>query len=440
MPSRALHHHDPFRGNRLRALPRIAEDELDGRVHVLAYVDRYPPFVNAGAEWMLHAMLRDSVRLGHRVQVATGCVDREHDVEGVEVYPARAGARLAADAHVVVSHLLWTNEAIRLATGAELPLLYLVHNDNQVRYWRLSAAKVSAYVWNSEWVSRACADHGGALDVPTIVVRPPLIADDYAVAHPEPADRPHITLVNPIKAKGADLFYRLAEREPDRSFLAVEGAYGHQQRPRRHQNVRWQRQTGRFRDDVLARTRVLLVPSSYESWGRVAVEAFAAGVPVIAAPTPGLREALGESWPLFADFDDDDAWLAALRELDDPERYDELSAAALDRADELDEVASSDLNAWDSLLRRAAAGTLSRMAGHDPFRAKSATVEAAAPAPAPKTKAAPKPLRVPDKAADVVAWLDNARTAKQRADRAAAALAVEQERAKPRKSVLAAVG
>lgn len=420
----AIHHHDPYRGGRLRALPRIGDSELDGPVSLVAYVDRYPPMINAGAESMLHAMLRDSVRRGHRVAVATGCVSEHRVVDGVDVYPARAGKELAEDAQLVVSHLLWTNEAIRLATAVELPLVYLVHNDNQIRYWRLSEAKVSAYVWNSEWVAATCSTFSEAANIPGVVVRPPLVADAFAVTDPAPADRPFVTLVNPIEAKGAEVFYELAARMPDRRFLAVEGAYGAQRRPKRqHGNVEWQPQTGNMRDDVFARTRVLYVGSSYESWGLAAVEACAAGVPVVATPTAGLVEALGEDWPWFVPFGDGAAAAAALRKLDDPDVYAAASAGALARAKLLDEIGAADLATWDGLIRRAAAGTVERMTPHDPFRARS--VDAASPE---TPLDAPESDGVPSLAADVAKWVSEPQSADERRDRADAAWAAETSR------------
>ncbi|MFI1769152.1 glycosyltransferase family 4 protein [Streptomyces sp. NPDC020800] len=62
-----------------------------------------------------------------------------------------------------------------------------------------------------------------------------------------------------------------------------------------------------MREHVYSRSRVMLMPSLYESWGRVAVEAFASGIPVIAHPTPGLVESLGEAG-IFAYRDDLNAW------------------------------------------------------------------------------------------------------------------------------------
>jgi glycosyltransferase involved in cell wall biosynthesis len=56
---------------------------------------------------------------------------------------------------------------------------------------------------------------------------------------------------------------------------------------------------------------VLMVPSVHESYGMAAVEALASGIPVIAHPTPGLREALGDAGT-FVDRADVRVWVAAV--------------------------------------------------------------------------------------------------------------------------------
>lgn len=459
---------DPFRRVPDRRPPvlTLGRDAAVGAVTVLALVDRYPPFVNAGGEWMLHAMLRDSVRRGHRVIVATECCDEPTVFDGVEVHPVAGGLAAAIDAELVVSHLAYTRQAVDHARGNGLPLVYLVHNDDQVRWWQIRREDVTAYVWNSEWIAAAARSNDETWRTPGTIIRPPLVATDYAVADPLPGQREFVTLVNPIQAKGAELFYRLARRNRGRRFLAVEGAYGSQERPHASdRNVTWQRQTPRFAADVLARTRVLLVPSHYESWGRVAVEALAAGVPVVACPTPGLVEACGDAG-IYAPENDLDAWHQALRALDDPACYADWSAAALARARELDRLGQTDLERWDRLVRLAAgarrvAASVGRMTTpnvkrYDPWRgggthqATPRPQDAQEPAPplqAIRPDGGPQeaterpilpPWPVPEKATEVVAGLRAVDGGEAEA-RAVAALAREQQRPHPRRSVLAAV-
>lgn len=347
--------HDPYRSQQVH-LPELATVGWDGPVSVLAHVDRYPPFVNAGAEWMLHAMLRHLVDAGHEVHVSTA-VREPAVVDGVQVWPAEYARSLAADADVLVGHLLWTREAVTLAHLNRLPLLYLVHNDFQVRFWRLQPADVTCLVQNAEWVYERHTEQFPSWSGPSIVVRPPCRLQDYRVPRP---DARFITLVNLNADKGADTFYEVARRMPHHQFLAVGGAYGKQiDPPADLRNVTYQPPTGNISRDVYARTRILMVPSRYESWGRVAVEALCSGIPVLAHPTPGLRESCGEA-AIFCDRDDTDAWCDAITALDDEQVYGYRSGGATMRAAIMTRASERDLTGWEQLVRRAAAPVIAR--------------------------------------------------------------------------------
>jgi glycosyltransferase involved in cell wall biosynthesis len=154
--------------------------------------------------------------------------------------------------------------------------------------------------------------------------------------------------------KGAHLFWALARRMPKTRFLAVKGAYG-KQIVEELPNVEVQECVpgDQMRDMVYARTRILLVPSSYESWGRVAVEAMASGIPVVAHPTPGLLESLGDAG-IFCDRDDPGCWEQQIRRLSNHLAYKSASVKAAARSRELDP--SPDLERWvaavESVARR----------------------------------------------------------------------------------------
>ena len=91
------------------------------------------------------------------------------------------------------------------------------------------------------------------------------------------------------------------------------------------------------------------MPSAYETWGMVGVEAMTNGIPVIAHPTPGLRESLGDAG-IFVDRDDPRAWAAEICRLGDPGEYALASQAARKRADDLQQIFAADLDLFaDSL-------------------------------------------------------------------------------------------
>ena len=84
--------------------------------------------------------------------------------------------------------------------------------------------------------------------------------------------------------------------------------------------------------------RVVLVPSHSETFGLVALEAAASGVPVVAQGTGGLREAvLADDTGLVIESRDPLVWAAALTEvLSHPDLASRLAAAARARAEYLD--------------------------------------------------------------------------------------------------------
>lgn len=351
---------DPYRSS-----PRRVElgerEQLDGRApRVLAAVHLYPPGHNAGAEVMLHTMLRDLVRRGWEAHVlATEYRGEPYDVDGVHVERAPADRDMARPfgwADVVVTHLDATRKAMSWCRWGR-PLVHVVHNHRQLYFHKVRPELAQLVVWNSEWVrernAAAWSEH------PSIVVRPPVYSHDYATRHDTKRHRGRVTLLNLYPPKGSKTFWRLVAALPEQRFLGVRGSYGGQDVPRViPSNACVIENTPNVVRDVYRHTRVLLVPSHYESWGRVAVEAMASGIPVIAHPTPGLQEALTSpelgGCALFVDAADTAGWIEALQQLDDPSIYDEWSKRSLARSAELDAIAAADLDAFaDAMLRLA---------------------------------------------------------------------------------------
>lgn len=302
---------------------------------VVAHVHRGVPAHGAGAEWYLHSVLSDLVRRGHECVVL---FPRTHDYEldGVRYLCDPQGRRKAwTGADVALTHLDQTRTAIRMSRETGVPLVHLVHNDRQLRHHRVQPKDAPLVVFNSWWLAREYEKWWPGAHM---VLPPPVFAEDYRTT---PGDC--ITLVNLTEAKGAPLFWKLAEVMPDRPFLAAKGAYGVQIIPDPvPPNVTVIDNTGNARDDIYARTRVLLMPSSYESWGRCAIEAAASGIPTIAHPTPGLVESLDYAG-VFALREVLQEWLRHLELLDDPAHYAAMSQLVLTRSAELDPTADLDL-------------------------------------------------------------------------------------------------
>lgn len=312
---------------------------------ILAMVHMGPPSHNAGSELMIHTMLRYLAEQGHeaRVVVSRG-EDRVH--QGVAYYStdgARHQDEIRADharwCDVIVTHLDHTRIAIKHARSRKKPIVHLVHNHLQLVANQVSERSCDLAVFNSEWL-REAVEWGHD----SIVVRPPVLSKDYKVTGPHDS----VCMANMTYTKGCETFYELARRRRSDKFLGVLGAYG-EQIIRQIPNVEIAEHTGDMAADFYARCRVLLVPSDYESWGRVAVEALASGIPVIAHPTDGLLESLGAAG-IFCDRLDVDAWEAELKRLDDPAEYEAASARSFARSLELDKVTKADLVGWERAL------------------------------------------------------------------------------------------
>jgi glycosyltransferase involved in cell wall biosynthesis len=235
--------------------------------------------------------------------------------------------------------------------------VHLVHNERQLRRYNVDPDRTPLVMFNS--ISLA-----GAVGWPgrSIVVRPPVFAEDYRVEQTGTA----ITLVNLMQSKGAGTFFELARAMPDREFLAVVGAYGLQVTPGDVPNVTFL-PTQTDAREIYRRTRVLLMPSEYESWGRVGIEAAASGIPTIAHPTPGLLESLAGAGT-FVDREDLDGWVDAIEGLDLPYRYAWMSLQARRRSEELDPTEDLD-RLEEALVRVVEEHRAGRMGERDPVPA-----------------------------------------------------------------------
>jgi len=344
-------------------------------VKILAFVHAYVPDHMAGAETTLHAILKALAERGWNVDVLLS--EREphsstvpYVIDGVNVIPfdpsdIQRFNRDIVDADIVMTHLASSERAAFVCRYNKKPCVHVVHNT----LWQTEgylAEGCDLAVYNSIWVAdfHDNGDKGPVVMISakngeeavvsirtrrctewsSVVVHPIIIPSDYA------AEGPHdcITLINLAQNKGPDILYQLAARFPRKKFLGVKGGYGEQlisELP----NVEILENTADIRK-VYARTRVLLMPSTYESFGRVAIEAAASGIPTVASPTPGLREALGPTG-IFVEGDISE-WVDVVASLDNPKRYEVAKRNALKRSQYWAESIDSDLAALDSALHK----------------------------------------------------------------------------------------
>lgn len=339
-------------------------------MHAVAFVHAYVGHGrNAGAETTLHGLLSALVRTGWGVDVLLSepqpGVPSDYIIDGVSVHPHR-GKRdpieMFPGADLLFCHLDTTERTVYVAESLRIPVVQVIHNDNTYTRGYLGLGCALA-VYNTHWVGESVeedrtgpiiqvADKTGVTftarrssDWPSAVVHPHVRVDDYKVS-----SGPHdcVTLINlwdgdgHKSGKGPHVFYDLARQLPHQKFLGVRGGYGEQvlsDLP----NVEIVDNTNDM-ISVYRRTKVLLMPSRYESFGRVSIEAAASGIPTVASPTPGLLEALGPGGT-YAKLTELTRWKNSLvRLLDDKDAYNDAAWYAKDRAAYWEKTSTQELD------------------------------------------------------------------------------------------------
>lgn len=161
------------------------------------------------------------------------------------------------------------------------------------------------------------------------VVVPPLVNPE---AYRTASSRRFVTMVNPRQIKGGETAIALVAACPDIPFLFVEAWQGSDDyvealraNAQRFPNLTWRKSTMDMKS-IYAETAIMLVPSQWEeTWGRVATEAHASGIPVLGRAYAALPESVGPGGLLIDPGAPLEAWVRALRSMwDDSALYETL--------------------------------------------------------------------------------------------------------------------
>lgn len=298
----------------------------------------YKPYYNTGAILMTAEILEALVSDGHKVTVYSYNAEPEREENGVLIKHYDKLNKPVIDPYdAVLTHPDLGPIGPKTVTERHAPLIGVVHNTAQATLDAVERhhMRYSLMVYNSEATAKFFDEFPG------IVVHSPLEVERYKVSR---RGAKYITLINQSGAKGVELMWKLAWRMPEHKFLAVEGPYNRQHVRTDIPNITNMKFINH--DDVseiYAKTRVLLTPSSHESWGRVAAEAMCSGIPVVASDVAGLREALGPSG-VCINRDDVDAWEKEVRDLmEDQSYYRVRSGEARSRAAEIEALSQKEL-------------------------------------------------------------------------------------------------
>ena len=335
-------------GSRLREIPD--RDPLtvpyDRRVRVLAVVHGWFPALAAGSERMVQHMLDALPRDEFEVEVwHFGVGETEPTNVHRYVHEGTSVTRglnppPSFDPDVILFHHGYAARVVP-SLYERYPNAWVVavyHND-RFDIPDIVRAGADLSVYNTQWVKRSLHGRG-------IVIHPPLEPDRHTV----PETGSSVTLVNLQENKGVYTFSRVADQLPEFDFLGVTGTHGEQVYPDLP-NVRFHRTTQDMRE-IWRQTKIVLMPSEYESYGMIAAEACVNGIPVIAHPTPGLVECLSGAG-IFIDRNDTAGYARAIRLLmTDPEHYRIRSDTARFRGHELVKQTDRELRKFVARLRK----------------------------------------------------------------------------------------
>ena len=337
----------------------------DRPMRLLYVCGTYAPGAMSGSELSAHTLLRH-LAAHHGAEVLVLTDERYSDGSGEE--RRYDGVRLRGTAHegrqraiaeaierfapdVVFTQLVWADVALRVANEARVPTLFRIASVPLGLDLRLgSPLAPTAIVVASRFVAahvRATWDRDAHVIPPSI--------DLARVTAAATAERRFITMFNPIEEKGGSLFRTLAMSLPQRAFAVVPGWSVLRRSDGAWDEELWQRSLDSqgwgpyplprepsFADlpnvtvlppreevaEIYAQTRILCVPSRWEEpFGRVAIEAFANGIPVVATAIGGMQEHAGMGGIAIPPASGVEAWVAAIESLDDPGLYARLAAS-----------------------------------------------------------------------------------------------------------------
>jgi hypothetical protein len=301
---------------------------------VVALSHGYPPIWNMGGEVSLH---RSLVALNGKKIVLTS-TEEEYSFEGVEVKKINTPNVLDVKANPkpIAKQLLELNARVVIAQNElSLPAVYaakeagaisLVSVHTPPRFGGNIRAAV-AYSNYAMYNTQTAATQWGEPNA--LVVHPPINNIPSNTNNGGDA----YTLLSSLRNKGVKVVLDLAKKYPNQRFIIVRspaepthGIHNLEELAAKLPNVELHpRVSPEEVYKYLEQTRILLVPSMYETYGMSAIEAAGFGIPSIHVDTPHVREGIGDAAVLIKPLDLEGA--AAGVELIES-NYDSYSSAA----------------------------------------------------------------------------------------------------------------
>jgi len=300
----------------------------------------------AGGELYLTRLL-NHLKQYHEITIICGCKE-PYEHNGIQCLPQGDTVdvftwhnELVKSADLIITQLIGSSAGYNKAVQHNKPLVFIAHNNSKNYAPRFGDPAKTHVVYNSYQLQSDLFNTFGHFN--------------GTVLHPITPNYPHksgdkITLVNCNHNKGGHIFMEIAKRLPQYEFLGVFGGYGEQYEADLL-NLTYL-PNGVDMEKVYADTRILLVPSEFESFSQCAIEAMCCGIPVLANPTPGIKENLADAG-IYISRDDIDKYSQTLVYLlENPQAWQRQSDVCYDRAQSVREKSMIELDSFYKWLNK----------------------------------------------------------------------------------------
>lgn len=308
---------------------------------ILWIIKEYASEVKAGAEIYAHNLNKHLVSKGHEVIVLVPSNYKQCTYEDVKITTTDIKEErdaLVEWSEIILTHLGFTETTLKYINDYR-PIVYVSHNTYYSDLTFLEGRDNVSIIYNSHTAKTISpfTNNSTVLTPPQTLKR---TVDDSI-------NNKYITLINHSKDKGGKILKKLALALPEYKFMAVKGGYAEQIKQPECVTMR---ENSNNISEIYNETRIILMPSKYESWGMVGSESLTNGIPVISSNCFGLKENLGSAG-IYCDLDVTD-WIKAIKILDNPVIYKRKQEQALIRAKELLEQNKKELNEAEEFMER----------------------------------------------------------------------------------------
>jgi len=324
----------------LNRTPLPAQALLPTKPLIVFCMRAYVPTMTAGAEITSHITNKYLQKAGWDVVVIVKNWSVP-EYEGIPIIPSNstdavtyddnpiAATYLAAAKYIGFQNIKF-EDGLEVARKYNKPAVYFIHSTSAGKEFFNYTGGYPIYVVYNSWsmMSDIYAPYK------SYIVKPWVDIDRFRKIRGSNGTK--VTLINLNESKGGTFLVQLAKAMPDVKFIGVNGGYGNQIIDKSVKNIEYYDKTDKI-ESVYKETKVLLVPSLLETWGRVAVEAMSAGIPVIINDVPGLRECC-DGAAIICRRDDINSWIQQIRRLlNIPSYYELWSDKAIARSNTLED-------------------------------------------------------------------------------------------------------